>query len=311
MIQIKAFALTLGLICASFTVQAQEAKQPEWVNNPYSVCDEDSFCAVGIAKSMKTATADARAGIAKIFQAKVKSSFSSSVSSDNDTVSSEAKSKLSEESDVLLKSVEIKETFMQGDTVYALASLNKPRAGRIIAAEIDDIDSKMESYIADDDAASARKAEKLYEKRRELNELMIVLTGKDVMENFSYNDVFKNRKEKTKTGDICLKFSGIQTESFKRTVKNVFQDNGHIVSNECSATITVDVSVEEEPFDVEGLHKYAFTFLLKAKDARNGKQTMLFETTLTEAGINEKKTLPFITDQFKQELTDAIGDFSF
>ena len=308
----SALMCVAGLVCASFApAGAKEAEPPKWVSNPASFCSESAFCAVGSGKTLKAATADARAGIAKIFQAQVKASFSSTTEADNDTVSSSAKANLSEESDVLLKSVEIKENFTRNDTVYALAFMDKAKVARIISAQINDIDSKMEAFLDDDQAASARMAEKLYEKRRDLNELMIVLMGKGIAERFSYDDVFKNRKEKTKGGDICLHFSGLQTEAFKRTIKNVLKNNGYVISNECSFTISVKLSAEEEPFDIDGLHKYAFTLSLKAKDTGTGKQTSLFETTLSEAGRNEKQTLPFILEQIKQELTDAVSDFSF
>ena len=168
----SAFLLTAGMICTSFAVQAKEDKPPAWISNPYSVCDETAFCAAGSANSLNSAAAQARAGIGKIFQAHVKSSLSSAIESNNDNVLSSARTSLSEDSDVLLKTVEIKHSFQQGDTFYALAFLDKQKAARIVANEIDDIDSKMDAFINDDEATSARKAEKLYEKRQKLNELM-------------------------------------------------------------------------------------------------------------------------------------------
>lgn len=309
--QYPAFLLTAGMICASFAVQAKEDKAPGWISNPYSVCDETAFCAAGSANNLNAAGAQARAGIAKIFQAQVKSSLSSSTESNNDAVSSSARHSLSEESDVLLKTVEIKETFRQGETFYALAFLDKQKAARIIAAEIDDLDSKMEVFLQDDNAASARKAEKLYEKRRALNELMIVLTGKGVLESFSFADVFKNRKEKTKGGDICLNIVGTKNAAFKNVVKNVFKNGGYVISNDCSVKVTVSVQADREPMDIEGLEKYSFSFSVKAKEILSGKQTLLFETSLGEAGQNTDQALSLLINDFKQELTESIGDFSF
>ncbi len=306
-----AFLLTAGMICASFAVQAKEDKIPVWISDPYAVCDENAFCAVGSANNLNAAGAQARAGIAKIFQARVKSSLSSLVESNNDSVSSAARHSLSEESDVLLKTVEIKETFRQGETFYALAFLDKQKAARIVAGKIDDLDSKMEAFLQDDNAASARKAEKLYEQRRELNELMIVLTGKGVLESFSFADVFKNRKEKTKGGDICLNIIGTKNNTFKSTVKNVFKENGYIISNDCSIKVTVSVQANREPTDIEGLEKYSFGFSVKAKEILSGKQTLLFERSFSEAGQNADQALSLVINDFKQELTESIGDFSF
>ena len=309
--QYPAFLLTAGMICASFAVQAKEDKIPVWISDPYAVCDENAFCAAGSANNLNSAGAQARAGIAKIFQAQVKSSLSSSTESNNDSVSSSARHSLSEESDVLLKTVEIKETFRQGETFYALAFLDKQKAARIVAGEIDDLDSKMEAFLQDDNAASARKAEKLYEQRRELNELMIVLTGKGVLESFSFADVFKNRKEKTKNGDVCLNIVGTKNSAFKNAVKNVFQNNGYVFSNDCSVKVTVFIQADRQPTDIEGLEKYSFGFSIKAKEILSGKQTLLFETNLTEAGQNADQALSLVINDFKRELTESIGDFSF
>lgn len=189
-------------------------------------------------------------------------------------------------------------------------SLTKSAAAQV-AGEIDDLDSKMEVFLQDDNAASARKAEKLYEQRRELNELMIVLTGKGVLESFSFADVFKNRKEKTKNGDVCLNIVGTKNSAFKNAVKNVFQNNGYVISNDCSVKVTVFIQADRLPTDIEGLEKYSFGFSIKAKEILSGKQTLLFETNLTEAGQNADQALSLVINDFKRELTESIGDFSF
>ena len=304
--------ILLTSVCAfsSFAVQAKEEK-PAWINNPYSVCGQELFCAVGTGENLKTAGTEARAGIAKIFQTQIQSSYASSVSQNNDDVQSSAKLSLSENTNVLLKTAEIKETFSDATGFYALASLDKNKAARIVGSEIADIDSKMETYLQDNTASSARKAEKLYEKRRGLNELIIVLVGRGVMETVSYEDVFKNRKEKTKGGDICLQFKGIAPAAFKTSVTNVLKNAGYAFSNDCSVRLIADVAAQKVPYSLGGMHKYDFTISLKAHDILTGKQSDLFETVLTEVGMSENQALPLVLNDLKQELSEAVGEFSF
>lgn len=201
---LKAYALAFGLICVSFAVSAKEAEQPEWVSNPTAKCHENEFCSVGIGSSAKKADADASSGIAKIFEAKVKASFSSTTESSNDEVSSAVSSSVSESVSATVSNMEIKERFQKGNTFYSFAVLNKDRSAKMVREKIGDIDERMEMLLTDDTAMSAAKLEKLYEQRLGLNQQHIVLAGKGIPSTVSYSDVFKNKKAKTGGKDFYL-----------------------------------------------------------------------------------------------------------
>lgn len=63
-----AFLLTAGMICASFAVQAKEDKIPVWISDPYAVCDENAFCAVGSANNLNAAGAQRAQELQKYFR---------------------------------------------------------------------------------------------------------------------------------------------------------------------------------------------------------------------------------------------------
>lgn len=168
--------------------------KPEWINNPYAVCAKEELCAVGVGSGLNSAKADARSGLAKVFEARIKSSFESTLNQNDDETTSKIRDYVSESSDVLLNAVEIKETFDTPTDVYALAVLNKPAAARITQEEIDDLDQKMKALLQEDSPAAAVRLEKLYEQRRGLNQRHIVLTGSPVIEEVTYEQVYGNKK---------------------------------------------------------------------------------------------------------------------
>ena len=167
----KRLFLTIGGFFFLFALTACAADKtvktelPAWVNSPYASCSADELCAVGTASNFALAKADARNGLAKVFQARIKSSFESDTRVKNDDVSSEMRDFVSETSDVMLNATEIRETFKDNGKFYALATLDKNKAARITREEIDDLDEKMTALLQDESPAAAVRLEKLYEKQ--------------------------------------------------------------------------------------------------------------------------------------------------
>lgn len=157
---IKRIFLTALFFAAAWPVQAKSGKEkPAWINNPYAVCAKEELCAVGVGSGLNGAKADARSGLAKVFEARIKSSFESALNQNDDETTSKIRDYVSESSDVLLNAVEIKETFDTPTDIYALAVLNKPVAARITQEEIDDLDQKMTALLQEDSPAAAVRLE--------------------------------------------------------------------------------------------------------------------------------------------------------
>ncbi len=306
---------TVGLIlllsaCAS--AKADKTAKPEWVDSPYAECSADEFCAVGSGRSLTVAKADARAGLAKVFESRIKASFSTETKADENGVSGKTRDYVSESSDVLLTATDIRDTFTENGTVYALAVLNKNKAAEITREEIDDLDAKMEALLKEDSPAAAVKLEKLYEQRRGINQRYITLTGKPAIESVSYEQVYGNKKARIGKRHIYLQARG-GSPAFVQAVRSVLAENGYTFAVKPALNtpvVTISMQAEEQFLKVSGFVKYDYHFTLSAPDKR-GVDAEALATTLTESGLNEKQAYGKALESLKNYLQENILNLNF
>ncbi len=298
--------LTLCALGLSGCATAKDQK-PEWINSPQKACAENEFCAVGNGFNLKFANADARSAIAKIFEAKISSSFKTSTSQRDSETSSRLKDSVAEDVDMVLKKVEIKETYNQGADFYALAVLNKDDAAELLAEEIADIDSKMEAYLADNTPSSARKLERLYEQRRVLNQQYQILTGDTVMESVDYEQVYKNRKAKIGQQKLFLQVEAQNKNMVANAVKSVLQEQGYtfIERPQGAETLSIRITSEEMPFSLKGMVKFVYFVSLRNHAAIN-----VLETKFEETGINEKQAFSAAMESLKKYIAENIMELN-
>lgn len=126
--------------------------RPLWVNSPYDVCSERELCAVGEGSGSLNANANARQALAKIFSTQIKSK---TTISKRDQTTSESEGVwqgqteedfdqfIQEKTEQILKGVEIKASFQDKTSVYALAVLDRVVAAKLIAKEMGELDERM------------------------------------------------------------------------------------------------------------------------------------------------------------------------
>ncbi len=311
---IKQILLTGLLLSVIVPAQAKSGKEkPAWIDNPYTVCAKTELCAVGIGSGINSAKADARSGLAKIFETKIKSSFEYIQDQYGDDSVLKVKDYISESSDVPLNAVEIKEIFETPTDIYALAALNKPVAARITQEEIDDLDQKMKALLQEDSPAAAVRLEKLYEQRRGLNQRHIVLTGSPVIEKITYEQVYGNKKARIGKRHIFLSIAGKPDKAFDQTVRDVLKENGYTFADESDGQtprVTVSLQPEKQYSNIDGFVKYAYHFTMKAPD-KKGKTIDVLATTLTETGRNEKQAFSNALESLKAYLNENVLNLNF
>lgn len=311
---IKRIFLTVLFLMTAAQAQAKSKQEkPEWINNPYAVCAKEELCAVGVGSGLNSAKADARSGLAKVFEARIKSSFESTLNQNDDETTSKIRDYVSESSDVLLNAVEIKETFDTPTDVYALAVLNKPAAARITQEEIDDLDQKMKALLQEDSPAAAVRLEKLYEQRRGLNQRHIVLTGSPVIEEVTYEQVYGNKKARIGKRHIFLSVAGKPDKAFDQTVRGVLKENGYTFANEADGRtprVIISLQPEKQYSNIDGFVKYAYHFTMKAPD-KKGKTIDVLATTLTETGRNERQAFSNALESLKAYLNENVLNLNF
>lgn len=311
---IKRIFLTVLFLMTAAQAQAKSKQEkPEWINNPYAVCAKEELCAVGVGSGLNSAKADARSGLAKVFEARIKSSFESTLNQNDDETTSKIRDYVSESSDVLLNAVEIKETFDTPTDVYALAVLNKPAAARITQEEIDDLDQKMKALLQEDSPAAAVRLEKLYEQRRGLNQRHIVLTGSPVIEEVTYEQVYGNKKARIGKRHIFLSVAGKPDKAFDQTVRGVLKENGYTFADEADGQtprVIISLQPEKQYSNIDGFVKYAYHFTMKAPD-KKGKTIDVLATTLTETGRNERQAFSNALESLKAYLNENVLNLNF
>lgn len=304
-------AVVLGLTaCASARTADQK---PEWINDPYAVCAKDELCAVGTGARPASAEASARAGLAKVFEARIKSTFESEERQDDAGSYSKARDYVSETADVLLNAVEIRKTHTDGADVYALAVLNKPVAARMTREEIYDTDRKMTALLNEDSPAAALKLEKMYEQRRGLNQRYIVLTGSPMAETVTYDQVYGNKKARVGKHKIFLTVEGKAAKSFDQAVRGVLKENGYTFAgyaSEQTPKVVVSLQSERRFLKIEGFVKYDFHFTMKAPD-KTGAVVEVLAATFTESGLSEKQAYAQALESLKAYLNENILNLSF
>ena len=311
---IKRIFLTMLFLMTAAQAQAKSKQEkPEWINNPYAVCAKEELCAVGVGSGLNSAKADARSGLAKVFEARIKSSFESTLDQNDDETTSKIRDYVSESSDVLLNAVEIKETFDTPTDVYALAVLNKPAAARITQEEIDDLDQKMKALLQEDSPAAAVRLEKLYEQRRGLNQRHIVLTGSPVIEEVTYEQVYGNKKARIGKRHIFLSVAGKPDKAFDQTVRGVLKENGYTFADEADGRtprVIISLQPEKQYSNIDGFVKYAYHFTMKAPD-KKGKTIDVLATTLMETGRNERQAFSNALESLKAYLNENVLNLNF
>ena len=309
----KAFLLLATLClasCASTGDAKKEAGEPDWIKNPASVCSSDELCAVGEGRTPKRAKADARAALGKIFETKLAASFENTLSQDEEGTRERVRDSVAEETDIVLESVEIRETFENAKNVFALAVLNKDKAVKLLRRDMAKLDGDMEEMRSRKTPPSAIRLEKLFAERSGLNRRHVVLTGKDYMESLSYDDV-KAYKKAVTGKKIFLTTKG--ERAFDKAIRNAMLENGYIFVSDpekAAAQVTATVESDEQYLNVKGFVKYAFRFTLRGPD-KTGKQVEQLVESFDETGRNEVQAAANATESLKKYLSEHLVDVKF
>ena len=308
---IPAVLAALAVASCAHARSGSQNDRPDWIDNPYKVCAKDEMCAVGVGSQLKMARADARSGIAKIFESRVQSSFSSTTASDNDAIAESVRDHLNVETDMLIDAVEIKETFETPTDYYALAVLNKNTAIEKTVRELQLLDSQMANLMRDTTPASAVKLEKTYFERVGINQRYIVLTGKSYPEEVTYDDVYKAKKSRVGARHIYLVTNAAPV--LESAVKEVLTQNGYtFAKNRTQKTpaVRVKITPEQAHLNVAGFVKYVYHFTLSGPD-KKGVEVELLSTSFDGSGRNEKQAAASVADDLKAYLSENILNLNF
>ena len=296
------------------TVMAEN--RPEWIHNPDKSCKKSELCAVGIGPGLALASADARAGIAKIFEARVQSTFKQTTTSDN--VGEDQlylSSEIKETVDEVLNGVVIRESYEGEQDVYALGVLDKNKAAAGLKQEIDKIDEQMKVLAADQSLSSSQKLKRLFKKRIPLNARFQVLKGQGLDAPIKYQTVFDNIKKALQGVVVAVKVDSEGNADIAKNVVSVLGDLDYKVVEWAQSgvrfthIVLVELKREKQFLNVKGFVKYRFVLNLSALNNQGQKTGSLqFDTVMI--GRTERHAYDQVVPQIKDYINKNLDSLN-
>lgn len=288
------------------------AAQPNWINNSDEECAKNEICATGSGTSSSLSKAEARNNILRYFEISINSKFSSTISSNEETVKNFTSDDLEELSEGILKGVKIKFSYKDEDAreFFAFAVLNKDIATKEVKDDIEKLDSKMKLLIAEKNIKYTKQLEKLYVKRSELNKRYLILTGNMIPEVVKYEDIFRIKKAKSENGLIFfVEISSDNEKDAADYLANSLLDNGAVITlNEKDANRIVHLTLRRTDMylKVDGFVKQKYSLKIESKGMSGKTEASLYEEFI-ETGRDDKQIRDLVDIKIKDYILDNIG----
>ncbi len=316
----KMYLLTLLLCsCSLFrnsSLSDSENEVPSWVYSPYDSCHEDSeLCATGEGKTYAEADAQAKINLASIFEVKVQSEFNAHTSSSQTVpwqsqVRQEVQASLKESVDQVLETVQIKKRFKKDHLSYAMAKLDRPRAGELLNGRLSKLDHELMTQWEHKQRTNLRRMMKIYLEREKINERYSIVSGQSRPAPLTYENIIKWRETKTSAEPLILKI-GQAPEWMKEKIKELLTEAGFkLVKGEASKVLTLQVDSIKEFLNVNGFEKYTFTLNMSSIVAGEKKKVISISETVTGRSQTDAllKVKVFFNDYIEQHLADLQLD---
>ncbi len=285
-------------------------EEPAWLKAPEKNCKKHQMCAVGVADGRALAEADARNGIAKIFETKIKSTFTQTTSSDNKAVSTNMSEEIMEEVNQSIEGIEIADVFESKTEFFALAVLDKNRAAEGFRTKIKELDEKMKVLIADNSAKSIRTAEKQFRTREQLNYRLQFLAGSGVASPVSYDELFKKKKASTVGVGLAVKIEGSEAKDIEALIATLLSEMGYKIikgeSEKVTHTIAGTFTFEKQFLNVSGFEKYKFLLHVTAVN-KKGEQSGSLDFSIVRTGRDYLQALENALPLFRDYLNENLG----
>lgn len=298
--------------------------KPKWLSSPDEFCPPTLLCAVGSGTGQMNAQINARAEIAKIFETKVKSKMtittSSSQTSDADSILSggmdeDTYQQVTEAAEGVLDGVEIKESWEDDESVYALASLHKRKAADRLASKMDELDEKIKTHYDLGKRSDLSKCLKFLKVRTALDLRYEILKGRRYTNAISYSQIMKKKRAKGKLGTTILldfkevgKISEVGTWVTEKLLEEDFKVTRR-KKNTHTFTVKGALASEKQYFNVKGFVKYKFLLSLKSKN-KNGEVVGSVSHTVLQTGRSFKQAYMNAIPSIKRFINEDLDQLN-
>jgi len=287
---------------------------PAWVYSPYDLCVQtNEICATGEGKSFADADSEARVNLASIFEVKVSSNLHSTDHSYQNqawhsSVQQEVHKVLTESVQQILETVEIKNRFKSQGIVYSIASLDRMKAGELLAGRLALIDSELEALWKKRQRTSLRKITALTLEREKLHERYSLIKQSDLAPPVSYKEVLQWRDSQSFSEPLILRI-GHAPEWLIDKVHELLTESGfRIVKSDAKKVVEIDVTSIKEYLNVPGFEKYTFSMSLTS--TVNGVKLKEISATETVNGRNQTDALIKVKSFFHDYLEKNLSQLN-
>ena len=293
-----------------------EGELPKWIYSPYDGCSEASeLCASGEGKSFAQADAEARANLGSIFEVQIQSETNISSSSSQGfpwqgSVKEEVQKSLKESVHQILETVQIKNRYKKDRLSFALASLDRTKAGDLLLNRLEKLDHELALIWGPHQRTNLRRMVKLYMERERLNERYAIVSGQGKTSPVSWQQLMKFKESRPADEPLVLKI-GQAPDWMKEKISELLGEAGfRLVRGEAKKMVTVQVDSIKEFMNVSGFEKHTFTLTLTSIMDGEKKRTISTSETVTGRSQSDAllKVKSFFTDYIEQHLSDLQLD---
>ena len=289
--------------------EAERAEAPEWVYAADKACPPSEVCAAGEGESLQQADLRARKAMASIFQTHIASQLNarqtSFSSSEIDELKEMVEIQTQETVEGILKAVEIKKRFHKEGLFFALASLNKRKASQSLQREISVIDQELEHLFQGKKKSAIKRILTLLEKRRHLDDKMIVLRGESSKAAYTVADALNIKYASKGHKKVFVKAAKNAPSILVKQFEELLAETGYKTQRDSAVDYILEVgfSAKETYLNVKGFKKFAFAFSVEAKNNLN-ERIGSFVVNNEQTGRNQQdaflKTKGYIQEQMEK-----------
>lgn len=301
------------MLCLIFT--SAFAKPPKWMDQPAKWCKKSELCAVGEGESYAQASADSRQAIAKIFETRIQSKFTSSETLRGSATTLEMKEEISEFTEGVISGIEVLERYETDNSIYVISSINKRKTARVIKGKIDAIDESMKSLADSKRSNAPMKLKKLHKERFPLSQSYEFLTNMKLAAPVSLSQIAKLSKQVTSKVIIHVAIKDISKEVITSTIQDILVAEGYklaatIQDKRITHTIKGTITSKEEYIKVKGFTKYSFLLEIYAVNKSDKKTGALSFTTMT-VGRSYEHTIEKAIPRLREYVINNIDKLNF
>ena len=299
--------------------------KPIWLSSTSNFCSSQELCAVGEGTGRLIAEASGRKELSKIFKVRVKArtkiDSSMRTTTDKDQVISGTMEEgltqqIQETSEEVLEGVVTKEIYDDGESFFALVSLDKVKAGRIVRSKIESIDELLKNCIEDGRRHLLSQALGLLKVRQKLNLRYEFLTNFKIKAPISYKTIYDLKRKKALLGTTVYLTSkepdknlGLKDYIRRLLIKNDFK----VIEKEGEAyqfRVVIELVSQKIYFRVDGFEKNKFSLRVQALNKKRVKIGSI-SFAVTETGRSFWQSYERALPEIKRRIQEEIGLLKF